>query len=164
MMNIVTNLSMNTTKYTFRARIFAIQLIASASFMVVTIMLQRLLNYGTCDDSGECRVYTLGITSIETYYLAVAAGSLVVGMIIARVSMFFILSSNQAAKIDTTSKFKFILEAIFLPFSTEFLEMLTLSMKLGDQKADGSFDLVNLMAEFQGQKAFDKVDHQINFQ
>lgn len=111
-MILVSKFTMNSTQYTFRTRLAAMQVIVASSFVVITYVILSLLGFEANGKSYEFVIITL---------LAI-----LIGVVIFRLLLTSILLRNSHVELERCQIVSYVVIAVCLPLSFNFIEQLTL--------------------------------------
>ena len=145
LMLLVSRFTMNTSKVGFRVRILSLQLISAACFVTIAALLSSLIGYK----------YQLGGSTTKTsvpWRVAFYVLPFLAGLAAVRLVILATLVLNARAAISGMELARLVFLAVVLPWSTEFIEKLTLDIELDEDAAKGS-GTFNLDQEFATVKA-----------
>jgi phosphate/sulfate permease len=130
----VVRFTMRSHKVTYRGRLLAQQTIFSFCIVALAIIADTLLNRNTSFNDGSAEEpksthYTFGLSN-SAYFSALIAIALVVGSMVYRVALAFILTRYGAKSLSAASKLRVYMTALFLLTSTELFEALTLNIRV----------------------------------
>lgn len=111
LLTLVASWTLNTRDFSYRRRLWSIKVITALCLVIVAEIISNILGY-------DKNLHKVG------------AVAFVFGIILTRVLL--VLKISQNSLIQNSSMIKHLVCAVFMPWRTDFLEMLTLSIKIED--------------------------------
>ena len=146
LMLLVSSLTMNTAKYTYRQRILFIQLITGLCLMALIFILDKLFNRrievtaSHTSESAESEHKWFGLPH-WAYYVILESIGFFGGVMICRFILILHLINRQHGKQSCGFICAVLFRALICLWDTEVIEMMTLNIRLGDDNWDGKLSL-----------------------
>ena len=145
-MTMVSGLTMDTYKYSYRARIYFMQLITALCMSALIYILDKLFNRrievtaSHTSASAESEHKYFGLPH-WAYYVILETVGFFGGMMICWLILILHLTNRQHGKQSCCFLLTVYFRALFCLWDTEVIEMMTLNIKLSDDNWDGKLSL-----------------------